>query len=60
MDGFVYRCPSTGRYVQGWADDVEPEAADCKQFYIGTRCPACNRWHLVNRTAGEVLGSDSK
>jgi len=42
--------------VQGWhADD---DAATEDESYVGTRCLACNRMHLVNPVTGTVFGSE--
>ena len=43
--------------VQGWrADDGEAAVAD--NSYVGMRCLACNRVHLVNPMTGAVFGID--
>jgi hypothetical protein len=57
MSAFLYRCPATGMMVQGWrADDDAPPDND--DSYIGMRCLACNRVHLVNPVTGAVFGSE--
>jgi hypothetical protein len=56
MEGFSYRCPTTGLNVQGWsADDVLMSEG---QAYDTVMCLACSRVHLINRSTGRVLGSD--
>ncbi len=53
---FVYRCPNTGKQVQGWAaeDPYESET----DAYESVRCIACMGVHMVNQKTGEVLGAD--
>ena len=56
MAAFIYRCPRTGRNVQGWfADDV---SGDEDETYEAVTCLACAQMHLVNRSTGRVLGAD--
>jgi hypothetical protein len=58
MAAFIYRCPTTGRNVQGlFADDVsEDEGETCEAMtYL-----ACAQMHLVNRSTGRVLGAGDK
>ena len=43
--------------VQGWRAD-DGEAADADDSYVGMRCLACNRAHLVNPMTGFVFGSE--
>ena len=51
---FVYRCPSTGKLVQGrTAEDPYENEADA---YESVRCIACRRVHMVNPNTGNVLG----
>ena len=58
MAPFLFRCPNTGRHVQGWtADDVSEEAGET---YETVSCYACRQLHLVNPTTGRVLGSDDE
>ena len=45
MTAFLYRCPTTGYQVQGWADDNPQNAAE---LYQAVTCHACGRVHLVN------------
>jgi hypothetical protein len=53
MAGFVYRCPTTRRPVQGWsADDVSDDT------YLSVDCIACGMTHFVNPANGRVLGHD--
>jgi hypothetical protein len=60
MDGFAYRCPTTGQSVQAWSDDVERESTEHKQSYVGNCCPACSKFHFVNLKTREVLGYENK
>jgi hypothetical protein len=53
METFIYRCPNTGRKVQGWLAD-DPTADD--DTFEAVACLACSRVHLVNRI-GTVLGA---
>ena len=56
MAAFIYRCPTTGRNVQGWfADDVSEDEGET---YEAVTCLACTRMHLVNRSTRKVLGAD--
>ena len=55
MGGFLFRCPNTGRLVQGWsADDVQSS----ENSYELVSCLACTQLHFVNRATGKVLGSE--
>jgi hypothetical protein len=57
MPAFVYRCPNTGKLVQGWtAEDPYETPADA---YEPVRCIACVAMHMVNPKTGKVLGEDS-
>jgi len=50
---FLYRCPNTGRNVQGYvADEVSEDT------YESVTCLACRQVHLVNAKTGKVLGDD--
>jgi len=53
---FVYRCPATGRNVQGF---VHAPAADDPNTYETVTCTACYRVHLVNPVTRHVAGSNS-
>jgi hypothetical protein len=58
MATFVYRCPTTGLNVQGWfADDPSEHEGE---IYEAITCVACTRVHLINRSAGRVLGGDDE
>ena len=58
MATFLYRCPTTGRNVQGWvAEEVNSDNGD--NVYETLVCLACNRYHLVNPSTGKVLGADN-
>jgi hypothetical protein len=60
MAAFLYRCPSTGRKVQGWlADDPTDTSADANDFQ-SLACLACTGVHLVNLKTGKVLGADEE
>jgi len=49
---FVFRCPNTGKQVQGFsAEDVSKEA----HVYEPVRCIACQYLHHVNPATGAVL-----
>ena len=51
----LYRCPNTGRTVQGWSAD---EVTDDDDTYQSFQCMACTRVHLVNVKTGKVLGQE--
>jgi hypothetical protein len=54
METFVFRCPNTGRNVQGWsAEEIRDDAPDC---YESVSCTACGQLHFVKRATGKVLG----
>ena len=58
MATFLYRCPTTGRNVQGWlAEEVNSDNGD--NVYEAVPCLACNRHHVVNPSTGKVLGADN-
>jgi hypothetical protein len=52
---FLYRCPNTGRRVQGWVADDPTEDDDAFQQVT---CLACAQVHFVNPETGRVLGED--
>jgi hypothetical protein len=56
MTAFLYRCPNTGRNVQGWIAD-DPTEGKAERFEAVT-CLICARVHLVNPKTGKVLGAD--
>ena len=57
MAAFIYRCPTTGRNVQGWfADDVSEDEGEAT--YEAVTCLACAQMHLVNRSTHRGLGAD--
>lgn len=57
MVPFIYRCPITGRNVQGFfADEVPPKETET---YESVTCVTCTRVHLVNRSTGRTLGAEN-
>ncbi len=55
MPPFLYRCPNTGKTVQGFsAEDVSDEP----DTYETVTCLACRQVHLINPSTGKVLGED--
>lgn len=54
LAAFTYRCPNTGKNVQGWTAEAIPE--DPAEIYVSTQCPACSRVHLIDPATGRVLG----
>ena len=52
MPPFIYRCPSTGYRVQGWAPDDETEGAD--DVFVGVTCLVCGLVHFVNPKTGKT------
>ncbi len=57
MATFVYRCPTTGRNVQGWLAD-EPACENANKTYEAVICTACTRVHFINRKTGRAIGDD--
>jgi hypothetical protein len=57
LSAFTYRCPNTGKNVQGWTAEAIPEDPT-ESAYVRTQCPACARIHLVDPASGTVLGGD--
>jgi hypothetical protein len=57
MAAFVYKCPVTGRNVQGWvADDGDIK----NDVHHPVKCIACQRVHLVNPNSRKVLGANEE
>ena len=55
MVEFLFRCPNTGRLVQGWsADDVQSSENGSESV----SCLACTQLHFVNWATGKVLRSE--
>ena len=52
---FLYRCPNTGRTVQGWSAE---EVTDDENAYEAVACLICTQTHLVNMKTGKVLGGE--
>ena len=59
MIGFLYRCPTSGLQVQGWAAEASSDSAEDSE-YVALGCPVCMRIHLVSPSSGHVLGEDRK
>ena len=53
-----FRCPATGKDVQGWIAD-EPEVEDGESFQP-VKCAVCRRFHYVNPKSAKVLGDASQ
>jgi hypothetical protein len=58
MTIFVYRCPNTGKQVEGWTHD--PPVADDPDAYQSVECVACSQPHWVNPRTGRVLEATDK
>jgi hypothetical protein len=56
MAPFLYRCPNTGKTVQGFSAE---EVSDDNTF-TPIECLACRQVHLVNSTTGKVVGEDDE
>jgi hypothetical protein len=56
MPSVIFRCPYTGRAVQGWLE----EDVSATDVYVSVECPVCTRTHLVNPKTGRVLGANDK
>jgi hypothetical protein len=55
MGPFLYRCPNTGKTIQGYStDDVSDDS------YESLTCPACRQVHFVNSKTGKVVGEDDE
>ena len=54
---YRYRCPNTGRQVQGFVADDPTEDSD---EYQSMTCLACAQMHFVNPNTGKVLGADDE
>ena len=58
MPPFLYRCPNTGKRVQGFtAEEVSDEDAET---FVTVTCVMCNQLHLVNPATGKVAGIDDE
>jgi hypothetical protein len=53
MPLFIYRCPTTGYRVQGFASE---DVVEDHHVYEPVTCLACRQIHHVNPTTGAVLG----
>jgi hypothetical protein len=54
---FVYRWPTTGYRVQGFASE---DVVEDHHVYEPVTCLACRQIHHVNPTTGAVLGKKAK
>jgi hypothetical protein len=57
MPLFLYRCPTTGYHVQGFASE---DVVEDHHVYEPVTCLACRQIHHVNPTTGTVLGETAK
>jgi len=55
MRPFLFRCPTTGLQVQGWAAEDATEKGDA---FVTVACTACLQAHFVNVRTGKVLGEE--
>ena len=55
MARFVYRCPTTGRNVQGFVAD---SAVSDDSVYEAITCALCKGVHLVNAKTGRVIAQN--
>jgi hypothetical protein len=55
MPSFLFICPRTGMYAQGWTDAHGPKN---DSTYENTTCNACHRLHLINSKTGRMLGGN--
>jgi len=51
----LFTCPATGLRVQHRLDDPDDAPDD---EHEGVECPACAKFHFINRRTGKVLGQD--
>jgi hypothetical protein len=56
MTTFLYRCPATGRNVQGFV--VDSAAVSDDSVYEAVTCALCRRVHLVNPKNSRVIASN--
>jgi len=59
MAPFVFRCPTTGFFVQGWSADAVENNDDADK-YLAVNCLVCQRVHLVNSKTGKALGAEGE
>jgi hypothetical protein len=59
MAPFLFRCPTSGFMVQGYAEDDSPGHQDDDVFEI-VACHACGSTHLVNPKTGRTAGADDE
>jgi hypothetical protein len=58
MSPITYRCPTTGKNVQGWfADEASTNDGE---VYEAVTCLAWSQVHLINRVTGRALGGDDE
>ena len=54
---FLFRCPRTEQYVQGWLDDKEDAG---ENDYQPITCLACAGLHFINFRSGKLLGHEDR
>jgi hypothetical protein len=57
MPSFLFICPRTGMYAQGWTDAHGPKN---DSTYENVTCNACHRLHLLDSKTGRMLGPRNK
>ena len=57
MPLFLYRCPTTGHRVQGFASE---DVVEDHHVYEPVTCLACRKIHHVNPATGAVLGEKAE
>ena len=59
MPPFIFRCPTTGFQVQGFAAGND-ESEETDDVFVGITCLACASVHLVNPKTGKTAGESSE
>jgi len=56
---FLYRCPITGKNVQGLTSNDAPSENEKSRFEM-VQCLACGEFHLVDPSKGPLPPADDK
>ena len=59
MAPFLFRCPTTAMFVQGYS--IPDEHGDDRiRFYRAIDCLACGGLHLVNPATGKLMSEEAE